>query len=251
MTAGTLSVGGLGARLLAVSLVGLFGAACAPTLRGTSDLRLRELLTSGSASPEAIAPLLAPDVEVHRAGGTVRGIDAGAAELADVTGVGAGHLERHHDVSLMSLGDGRVLLMQRGEQDLVTRAVELRSPTRADGLPRRLYFYGAAWNTDDATARRALLDASWATHGHYVDPGHVVDGVEEVNVMIGNLRRVVPGSMIKFATGVADVGGGWAIDHWVMLAPVGQVVIFRGIDVMHRDAEGKIDFLAGFIKAGS
>lgn len=235
-------------RFLAAAVAILALSACAPpVLRGRADLLLRDRLAAGDATPEALAPLLAPGVEVHRATGTVRGPAEGAAALAQVKPDGATRLLRHHDVSLLLLGGGRTLLIQRDAQDRVTRAVELRPPGPGDGLPRRLFYYGAAWNTDLAPARLALCEASYARGARYVDPGHDVIGPEEVSQMIGNLRLVAPGSTIKYASGVADVGGGWMTEDWVMLSRLGGRVLFNGIDVLHLDADGKIDFLAGFI----
>lgn len=231
----------------ALSLALLLCSACTPVLKGTADLKLRALLEAPPARPEAVAPLLAPEVEVHTRNGAVKGVAEGAESLAQVKPDGQTGLLRHHDVSLLLLGDGRTVLLQRDPQDRITRAVELPAPGPGDPMPQRLVWYGAAWNVDDPKARKALCDATYAEGARYVDPGHDVIGPAEVCQMIGNLRLVAPGSVLHYTTGLADAGGGWATESWIMLSRLGGRVLFRGIDVMHLGPDGKIDFLAGFI----
>jgi hypothetical protein len=234
-------------HFLLVAFAGLFIACGPPVLRGQADLSLRSILDTRAATSQAIAPLLTADVEVHREGETVRGVEAGAAALAQVKPDGATRLERHHGVSALKLGDGRVLVLQRNEQDRIMRAVEFRAPSPGDGVPRKMFFYGAAWNTDPAKARRDLIQFTYAEDGFYVDPGHEVIGVDAVSRMIGNLRMVAPGSVIQYTSGIADIGGGWMTEDWTMLSRPGGRTLFNGYDFIHVNAEGKIDFLAGFI----
>jgi hypothetical protein len=233
--------------LAALAPVLLLCACSPPILKGTSDLKLRAILDARSANAESIAPLLADDVEVHTAGTTVRGAGAGAAALAALKPEGLTRIDRHHGVSAVALGDGRLLLIQRSPADRVIRAVEIEPPGPAGTMPQRFVYWGAAWNTDAHSARRDLVAASWAEHGFYVDPGHEVLGVDEVSRMIGNLRMVAPGSVLHYVSGLGDSGGGWRTEEWVMVSRLGGRRLFVGYDVIHLDADGKIDFLAGFI----
>lgn len=230
--------------------VGLLGVvwlcACGPpVLKGNADLRLRAVLEGQGARAEAVASLLSPEATVHRAAGTVQGA-AAAGALAEVRPDGETRLYRHHDVSLLVLGDGRVLFLQRDEQDRVSRAVELRAPTPGDGFPVQAVYYDRAWNADDAQARGALLRAVWAENGRYVDPMADVRSPEAVSKMIGNFRFIFPGAKVKSTSGVAEGGGGWVTFDWVILSRLGRRVLYRGFDVAHLDADGKIEFLAGF-----
>jgi SnoaL-like domain len=209
-------------------------------------LRLRDLLVGKAATAEAIAPLLAPDAQVHRASGTVQGAAAGASALAGVKQEGEPRLYRHHDVSLLVLGDGRVLFLQRDPEDRVSRAVELRAPTPSDAFPHQAVYYDRAWNTDEAKARDAVLRAVWAEKGRYVDPMADTTGPEGVSKMIGNFRFVFPGARVKSTSGVADGGGGWVTFDWVIVSRLGRRTLFSGFDVAHLDADGKIELLAGF-----
>lgn len=220
---------------------------CGPVvMKGNADLRLRELLHAKPIKAEAIAPLLLPEVEVHRAEATVKGAAAGSSALAQLEVDAQTRLYRHHDVSLLVLGDGRVLFIQRDPADLVSRAVELRPPGPGDGFPIQAVYYDRAWNADEARAREALLKAMWAENGRYVDPMADVAGPEGVSKMIGNFRFVFQGAQVRSTSGVAEAGGGWVTFDWIIISKLGRRVLFKGFDVAHLNGEGKIELLAGF-----
>jgi hypothetical protein len=234
-------------KTTALALAALLLAGCGPpVLRGRADLALHDVYKTRAPTAEAIAPMLAAEVAVHRADGDATGVAAGAAALAQVSVEGATRLYRHHDVSLLVLGDGRVLLLQRNAEDKVIRAVELRSPAPGDGYPVQTLYYDRAWNADEARAREALLRAMWAEKGRYVDPMADVSGPEAVSRMIGNFRLIFTGAQVRSTSGVADGGGGWVTFDWVILSKLGRRKLFTGFDVAHFDADGKIEFLAGF-----
>jgi SnoaL-like domain len=220
---------------------------CGPVvMKGNADLRLRELLHASPVKADAIAALLTPDAQVHREEGTVQGAAAGASALAGVQVDATTPLYRHHDVSLLVLGDGRVLFLQRDREDRVSRAVELRPPSPADGMPSQAVYYDRSWNADEARAREALLRAIWAEDGRYVDPMADVAGPEGVSKMIGNFRFVFTGAQVKSTSGVAEGGNGWVTFDWVIISRLGRRVLFKGFDVAHLNADGKIELLAGF-----
>jgi hypothetical protein len=222
-------------------------SSCGPVvMKGNADLRLREVLRARPAQAEALAALLTPEVEVHRPSGTVKGAAAAASALASLEVGAQTRLYRHHDVSLLVLGDGRVLFVQRDAADLVSRAVELRPPGPADGYPIQAIYYDRAWNADEARAREALLRAMWAEHGRYVDPMADVVGPEAVSKMIGSFRVVFPGAQVRSTSGVADGGAGWVTFDWVIVSKLGRRVLFKGFDVARLNSEGKIELLAGF-----
>jgi hypothetical protein len=232
-------------RLIPIVVLAL--AACwRPVLAGSADLKLKDLIVAQAATAEDFQALLASDVEVHRAAATVRGTRAGAELLRAVEPGGATRLLRHHDVSLLVLGDGRVLFISRSADDRVTRAIELRAPARTDGLPWQAVYYDKVWNSDDAEVRRALLNAMWAEHGRYVDPLADVEGPEAVGKMIGNFRFLYPGAQVSATSGVADCGGGWLTFDWVITSRLGGRTLYTGFDVAHLTADGKLELLAGF-----
>jgi hypothetical protein len=222
----------------------LAGCAAPTLLAGDADLKLSELVKSQAATPKDFAALLADDVEVHTKDGTQHGAAAGAELLGPLKPGGFTRVLRHHDVSLMVLGDGRVLLMQRNANDRVSKAIELRRPTPRDGTSWQGVEYGHAWNVDEADARMALLGATWTETGRYVDPGKDVIGPQGISDMIGNLRKVAVGSQVITTTGLADCGGGWFTWDWIMKTR--GITFFRGFDVLHLNDAGKFDFLASF-----
>lgn len=222
--------------------------ACAPAvLPGTADQRLHDLVRAKTQGPAELAPLLADDAEVVRGGQAVRGRDEGAKLLSTLEHTGELELYRHHDVSLLKLGDGRSVLVQRRADDRIIRAIELPVPVQGDPMPWQGLYYSKAWNLDDEAARLALLKAVWAEQGRYVDGTNDWTGPQGVSQMIGRFRNLVFGTQVNATTGMADAGGGWMTWDWVILSRQGGRTLFYGVDVMHLDAEGKIDFLAGFV----
>jgi hypothetical protein len=234
-------------RPLSTWLLAAFLTGCVPVLKGGADLQLRELLAKPGAGAEAIIPLLSPEVVVHRNRETVKGIEAGAAALAELKLEQVPEVLRHHDVTLVLFGDGRTLLLERGADDRIVKAIEIPQPLPPDQMSQKFVYWGAAWNTNLSAPRLALVQAAYAEGTRYVDPGHDVYGTQDIAQMIGNLRTIFPGSVIHYTSAVTDAGGGWLTEDWVMLSRLGGRVLFRGMDVLHLDAEGKIDYLAGFI----
>ena len=232
-------------RLLLLFIVAL--CSCAPAvLPGTADERLQGAVVAGAPKPADLAPLLTEDAEVRRGDLAARGRE-GAALLATLRPAGEVELYRHHDVSLLKLGDGRAVLLQRDASDRVTRAIELPVPVQGDPMPWQGIYYSKAWNLDDEAARLALLKAVWAPNGRYVDGTNDWTGPEGVSQMIGRFRGLVFGTQVNATTGMADAGGGWLTWDWVILSRQGGRTLFFGVDVMHLDEQGQIDFLAGFV----
>mgnify|MGYP001439169638 CR=1 FL=1 len=227
-------------------LLGALLLGCAPAvLPGSADLRLKEAMAAPGAD---IGALLAQDAEVHVSGETVKGREAGAARLSALEAGGPTELFRHHEFSWLSLGDGRGLLLQRGEDDRLTRVVELPAPQSGDGTPWQAVYYSRAWNEDDDALRLQQLKPVWPVDGRYVDATNDWTGPQGVSEMIGRFRKLVPGTQVKATTGLADAGGGWMTWDWVILVrPGASRPLFFGFDVMHLDAEGKIELLVGFV----
>jgi hypothetical protein len=217
-------------------------------LRGNADLRLAELIATRSAKPDVVLPLLADDVVVHRAEAkdSVKGAQAAAAQLAEVSPGAKTRVMRHHDVTALMLDDGRVLFIQRNEEDHVTRAVELRGPMPGDGRSWQNLYYDRAWNLDDPTARLALLRAAWTQEGRYVDATNDHHGPEAIGTMIGVIRQIFTGTQVTALTGSADNGDGWYTFDWEMRSRLGGRVLFRGFDIVHVTASGSFELLAGF-----
>jgi len=141
-------------RNSAALLVCLCACRAGPLLKGDADIRLSEWLAVREAS---VAPLLDAHVEAWRADEHVTGAKAAAELLASITPGARTRLLRHHDVSLIELGDGRVLFLQRSAEDRIIKAAELRPPSPNDGVPWWGAYYDRAWNLDDEGYRMAML----------------------------------------------------------------------------------------------
>lgn len=159
---------------------------------------------------------------------------------------GKGRLIRHHDVSAQVLEEGRVVFMQRDANDTLIRTVTLEAPPAHGGMPWQAVYYDKAWNLDDAAPRDALLKAVWAPHGRYVDPAADLTSPENVSQMIGNFRRVFIGAQVSATSGVGDSGDGWLTFDWVITSRLGGRVLYEGFDVVHLNADGQVELLAGF-----
>jgi hypothetical protein len=223
----------------------LLFAACrgGPLLKGDADIRLSEWLAVHETSAQ-VEPLLDARVEAWRGDEHVTGAKAAAGLLAQVETAGKTRLLRHHDVSLIKLGEGRVLFLQRNVEDRIIKVAELRAPSVNDGIPWWGAYYDRAWNLDDDGYRMAMLKPVWGENARYVDGADDVVGAEALSGVIGRLRSVARGSRITNTTGLADAGGGWWTWDWVMTTR--GINVFRGFDLIHLGPDGKIEFLAGF-----
>jgi hypothetical protein len=233
-------------RALSLCLLIPLLSGCFPVLQGDADLRLRGLMLKPSAGADAIAPLLAADVEVLRGAQKVTGVDAGAAALATLKVEKEPEAVRHHAVTLLRLPEGRTLLIERSQDDHILKAIEIPRLGPPGALTPTFTAWLAAWNTDPEAERLTQLEASFSAAGYYVDPGAEVTGREAMSKDIARLREAYKGSVLEYSGGPTDAGGGWATEDWTMYSKPGGDVLFRGIDIIHLDAEGKIDYLAGF-----
>lgn len=222
--------------------------ACGPVaLKGNADLRLADLIVH-QAKPAELVPLLDDEVVVHRRQTDVKGRKAAAEQLAGIVPGSASRVDRHHEVSLLIFDDHRAVLIQRSEADQVTRAVELEAPKPGrGGMNWGLLYYDKAWNTDEDRARLALLKAAYAETGRYVDATNDWYGPRDISEMISRFRRVALSPEVTIITQATDCGSGWVTFDWVIRSPQLGRVIFRGFDVAHLNAEGRLDFLAGFL----
>jgi hypothetical protein len=105
--------------------------------------------------------------------------------------------------------------------------------------------YGAAWNSDDETERRNLLDASWADDGVYCDPTTPeVEGREALHAHIGGVRATFGAITIVQTTGV-DEHNGWARFGWRMDDADGSPMI-EGFDAVELADDGRVRRIVGF-----
>ena len=110
--------------------------------------------------------------------------------------------------------------------------------------------YFLAWNTEDASARRALIEQSMTPEGSYQDPATpaVVTGHDGIAGLMSGMRGRFAG--IRFAVTHAYGRGPLVTVEWRMMLPVkdGEVVT-PGIDVIAMDG-GKIARIIAYYDRG-
>ncbi len=105
--------------------------------------------------------------------------------------------------------------------------------------------YLESWNTDDAVARRAVIDEVWTEDGVYTDPLGVAEGRDAIDATIGGVRGQFPGLEFRLA-GSVDAHHDIARFGWV-LGPAGGEALVVGFDVAVLDPDGRIARVHGFL----
>jgi hypothetical protein len=103
--------------------------------------------------------------------------------------------------------------------------------------------YFTCWNTTDADARLAAVEATWAPEARSVDPMADVTGHAELTGMFAGFHDLYAGHSFRQRGGV-DEHHGIARWGWEMVDPTGTVVL-DGIDVA-MVTDRKIAYLVGF-----
>lgn len=106
--------------------------------------------------------------------------------------------------------------------------------------------YFACWNTTDAEARRAAVEATWAPEARSVDPVADVTGHVELMRMFAGFHELYAGHSFRQRGGIDEHHGivRWG---WEMIGPDGTVAL-DGIDVA-MVTDGRIGYLVGFFGA--
>lgn len=111
-------------------------------------------------------------------------------------------------------------------------------------LARSVADFVAAWNTADEARRRALLEASFAADGTYVDPAVRLVGRAALEAHCARLAAERPGAVIV-ATSAVDEHGGGGCFTWRVVGPDGTT-LREGLDVVATDATGRLARVVGF-----
>jgi hypothetical protein len=105
--------------------------------------------------------------------------------------------------------------------------------------------YFACWNETDPTARRKLVDETWAAGGYYADPLAEARGTEAIDATIAAAQGQFPGLVFTRA-GAVDAHHRQARFRW-HLGPAGGESLVDGFDVIEADEDGKITAVLGFL----
>jgi hypothetical protein len=103
--------------------------------------------------------------------------------------------------------------------------------------------YIAIWNETDPAARRALVDATWASDASYTDPVLNGSGRDGIDAMVAGFQQAYPGHAF-------DLDADNPLDEaarrfgWRLLGPTGELQM-TGQDVYELDAEGRLQSIVG------
>lgn len=115
-------------------------------------------------------------------------------------------------------------------------------------LTRLVDTYCAAWSTESAEQRRALLQSVWSEGATYTDPTVHAEGAEELLAHIAGIQARHPGARI-LRTSDVDVHHGVARFAWRFVMPDGSSPP-EGLDIAFVDADQKrITRIIGFFGA--
>ncbi len=121
----------------------------------------------------------------------------------------------------------------------------------AQRLPRLMADYFEAWATEDAAARRQILDRCWDPEGEFRDAFSAVRGIDDLNSHIGNSRRHMPGMRLE-ASGPPQLCHGYARAAWRVVNHAGGgggsggAAAFSGMNFARLSPGGRIALLIGF-----
>lgn len=105
--------------------------------------------------------------------------------------------------------------------------------------------YIATWNETDSSARRALINETWAQDGRYIDPLAEVTGRDQIDAVIAAAQAQFAGMTFRLA-GPVDAHHDQARFTWT-LGPDGADAVVIGFDVAQRDADGRLALVLGFL----
>lgn len=115
------------------------------------------------------------------------------------------------------------------------------SSVHADLIDR----YFDAWNESDASRRRELIDATYASDAAYRDPLMAGDGHAGIDTMIAAVQQRFPAYRFRRTTDV-DAFGQHLRFSWALVSPDGAAIV-KGSDFGIVDASGRLASITGFI----
>ena len=167
---------------------------------------------------------------------TIRAFCADCAELAPVTVRPGGETCSYCGAALPGRPDTGVMPGPLGgmpnglASDL--SGVDLEPSTRT-----AVEAYFQAWNTEEAAARRALIESSMTATGSYQDPATpaVVAGYDAIDALMSGMRSRFAG--IRFEIAHAYGRGPLVTVEWRMILPLKQGdVVTPGVDVIQMES---------------
>jgi hypothetical protein len=108
--------------------------------------------------------------------------------------------------------------------------------------------YIAAWNERDAKRRRALVAATWAEDGSYVDAHRHGKGHDAIDAMIAATQEHFPGYRLNLVSGI-EAHNDFVRFSWAAGGTAEAPLYLGGTDFATLAADGRIRIVAGFTDA--
>jgi hypothetical protein len=112
-------------------------------------------------------------------------------------------------------------------------------------VDQALESYFAAWNEQDAEARRRLLERSLTSDVELVDPTGLARGIREVGERIGRYHASAPGTEVVPGSGL-DAHHDVVRYAWKIVDEGGSEVM-EGLDVATRAEDGRLRRIVMFL----
>jgi hypothetical protein len=127
---------------------------------------------------------------------------------------------------------------------LGTLSLRAHADALAGRLGATMEAWFGAWNETDPAARAALIECCFAADGTFRDQFGIVNGREQLNLVIGMAQSMSHGAQIESA-GAPELCHAFARASWRIAVPGGPVVA-TGTNFCELDADARIQSAVGF-----
>jgi SnoaL-like domain len=110
--------------------------------------------------------------------------------------------------------------------------------------------YIATWNETDAERRAALVRATFADDGTYLDPLMSGEGADGIDQMIAGMQQAYPGHRFKLVFG-PDAHNDRVRFGWHLFGEDGTVPVAAGLDFATVAEDGRLKDVTGFLEQPS
>jgi hypothetical protein len=115
----------------------------------------------------------------------------------------------------------------------------------AANVERTIDAYFAMWNEVDAARRNELIEQTWTSDAHYLDPMLEARGYEELSEMVARVHQQFPGHRFSRTSGI-DGHNALIRFGWRLVSEDGEVAA-AGLDVGVVADDGRLQRIAGFL----
>lgn len=112
----------------------------------------------------------------------------------------------------------------------------------------RVMSYIAAWNERDPKRRRELVATTWTGGGIYVDAHRHGEGHQEIDAMIEQAQRQLPGYQLRLASGI-EAHNGHVRFSWAAGGTEAAPLYLGGTDFAVIADDGSFRAVTGFVDA--